>query len=322
MLEIELTRFGEDGFVVHFDKEGHEIDALTLGNSLVRISRMTKIICRKKYPDLNFDIVVGSVGPGSFRAQCCILLVAMSPWLVDVSTSVVSEALWAYILKMSSVPKSEKVIDRDENSITLEYEYEKIIDNKKDTVTEREKRRIKMPVESYEMLKDIEPNRQMKSHLDSFIKSVHDDPAIEALGVCTKLEDEDPILSVPKSDFPAILRHPIGEQDEEKADVDEREVEATVNVAVFRDTERKWEFMLDGKRKSAPVTDQNFLLKLKRGEISLRVNDVFDARVKVYKKRDPKSGNWVDDKFEIVELRLPPKQDKERIPWIDDDMDR
>ena len=322
MLEIELTQFGEEGFVIHFGKEGHKIDALTLGNSLVRISRMTKIICRKKYPDLKFDIVVGPVGSGSFRAQCCVLLAVMSPWLVEVSTSVVSEALWAYILKMSSVPNSEQIIDRDDYSITLEYEYEKIIDNKKDTVTEREKRRVKMPFESYEVLKDIDSNKQMKGHLDSFIKSVHDDPAIEALGVCTKLDDEDPILSVPRSDFPAILKHPVGDQNEEKADVDEREVEATVNVAVFRDPERKWEFMLDGKKKSAPVTDQNFLLKLKSGEISLGMNDVFDARVKVYKKRDPKTGNWVDDKFEIVELRLPPRQNREIIPWIDDNKDR
>lgn len=321
MLEIELTRFSEKGFVIHFGKEGHEIDALTLGNSLVRISRMTKIICRKKYPGLKFDIVVGPVGPGSFRAQCYVLLAVMSPWLVEVSTSVVSEALWAYILKMSSVPKSEKVIDMDDNTITLEYEYEKIIDNKKDTVTEREKRRVKMPIESYEMLQDIEPNKQMKNHLDSFIKSVDSDPSVEALGVCTRLEDEDPILSVPRSDFPAILQHPVAEQEEEKPDFDEREVEATVNVAVFRDPERKWEFMLDGKKKLASVIDKNFLLKLKRGEISLRINDVFDARVRVYKKRDPKSGNWIDDKFEIFELRLPPKQYREKIPWIDDDMD-
>ena len=327
MLEIDLTKFDEDGFVLHFGSEGHSIDALILARSLTEISKMTDIICQKAYPDLKFNLVVDSVGSGSFRVRVVTALaVAASLWTYEVSKNVAGEVLSAYFVKMVSTQKEEKITHEDDNNITIDYGYEKIVDESNNQTIERAERRVTMSVESHNTLKAVESNPKMKKHMDNVVRSVKRDSSIETFGICTKLDDTSPVVNVLSSDFPSILQHSIAEMDvetteeneEEEPDVIERDVEAVVRVAVFDSSNPKWEFWLYGKKISAYIVDKNFLDKLNKGDISVGKKDIFKAKIMVYRKRDKTGGIWVDDRIEITELRHIPFNDWEQMSWLDD----
>ena len=322
MLEIDLTGFDKDSFVLHFGRKGHTIDALILAKSLTEISKMTDIICQKAYPDIKFTVVVDSVGSGSFRLKLGVLAAATLFLSSDVMKNVAAEVLSAYVLKITSTTQDEKIVYEDEKNITIDYGYEKIVDENNNTTTERAERRVTMPVDSYGTLKAVESDPKMKKHMDSFVKSVQRDSSMETFGFGAGIEDADPVVNIPKSDFSTILKHSIEKNDDDTIDEDpkvvERNVEAVVRVAVFDRSSPKWEFWLDGKKISAFIVDKNFLEKLNRGDISIGKKDTFKAKIMIYRKREKIGGIWVDDRIEIVELRHIPFYDGEQMSWIDD----
>lgn len=321
MPEIDLTGFDKDSFVLHFGRKGHSIDALILAKSLTEISKMTDIICHKAYPDIKFTIVVDSVGSGSFRLKLGVLAAATLFLSSDVIKNVAAEVLSAYVLKITSTTQREKIVYEDDKNITIDYGYEKIVDENNNTTTERAERRVTMPVDSYGTLKAVESDPQMKKHMDSFVKSVQRDSSMETFGFGTRIEDVDPVVNVPRSDFPTILKHSVEKIDDaidEDAKVIERNVEAVVRVAVFDLSSPKWEFWLDGKKISAFIVDNSFLDKLNRGDISVGKKDTFKAKIMIYRKRAKTGGIWVDDRIEITELRHIPFNDWEQMSWIDD----
>ena len=65
---------------------------------------------------------------------------------------------------------------------------------------------------------------------------------------------------------------------------------------------QKWEFVWNGFRISGPVLDEDFLRKFEKRVISVEEGDMFKATLRVHKDCDRVSGNWLNKKYEIMEI--------------------
>ena len=68
MKVVDISQF-EDSVVLHFDTEGHRINAYTLASTLVSLADAAKAANSALNPGYEVEIVVESLGTGSFRAK-------------------------------------------------------------------------------------------------------------------------------------------------------------------------------------------------------------------------------------------------------------
>jgi hypothetical protein len=68
MRVIDISQF-EDSVVIHFETEGQRINAYTLASTLVSIADAAKAANNNLNPGYEVEIVVETLGPGSFRAK-------------------------------------------------------------------------------------------------------------------------------------------------------------------------------------------------------------------------------------------------------------
>lgn len=314
MTTVDLTNFEEDGFVLHFriseDKIGdnvHKVDAAVLGKTLVSIAAAIRSVGREMYPKFRCEVVVKSVGPGSFRVRLGIEQISAKDWVLGLSSSVIASVISGIIVYHVTTPNSDVSTYRDGDATILEYEHEKTY---QDGSLEKERTTMKlnMPIENPENVDIITKASKAKRHIDSAIKAMNSEPSIEEFGICRGLNDELPALTVPRSSFPSIIEDPEQSQDEEEETVFERVIEdnaeAIVHLAVFERSDHEWEFVWNGVNISASISDSDFFDKLEKGEIAIRHGDVFSAKLKIHQKRKGHDGIWMNHKYEIVELRL------------------
>lgn len=68
MQVVDISQF-EDGFVIHFSTDDRRINAYTLASTLIGIADAAKAANSSINPGHEIEIVVESLGPGSFRAK-------------------------------------------------------------------------------------------------------------------------------------------------------------------------------------------------------------------------------------------------------------
>lgn len=314
MNTIDLTKFEEDGFVLHFgvneDKIGdntHRVDAVVLGRTLVSIAAAIRSVGREMYPKFKCEVVVESVGSGSFRVRLGVRNSTAREWIFGVSGSVISSVAAGIIVYHSTTPNSNVTTYREGNSTVVEYEYERTYEDGK-LAKERTKMKVDMPIESPENVDIITKNSKAKKHIDRAIKAMNSESSIKEFGMCRGMDDTVPALTIPRSNFPTIIEDHNQIQEDKENEVYERvveeEAEAIVHLAVFERSDHEWEFVWNGVNISASISDSAFFDKLEKGEIAIRHGDVFAAKLKIYQKRKGFDGIWMNDRYEIVELKL------------------
>ena len=72
--------------------------------------------------------------------------------------------------------------------------------------------------------------------------------------------------------------------------------------AVFQRGPRKWEFVWNSIRISAPIRDDTFFHKLASREYAFAQGDVLDATLRVYQHRDEITGVFINERYEVVQV--------------------
>ena len=65
---------------------------------------------------------------------------------------------------------------------------------------------------------------------------------------------------------------------------------------------RRWGFVWNGFKISGPVLDEDFLRKLEKRVMSIEEGDMFKVTLRVHQDRHRVSGNWLNKKYEIMEI--------------------
>lgn len=286
MNTIDLSTFDDDGFVLHFGGRTHEVDALTFGNALVSIAEAIRAINQEVNPGFALEIAIDAVGPGSFRARLKTAKKTLKNLFSgniprDIIIGILSTLLW------------EKVISPDEPP--------QIIINDDSVIIEHGSDRIIVPREAYEAKTRIQASPTVNRHIARAMEVMENDPSVESFGIARGLRDPEPVIEFPRSTFPVIRQNALPRPEEGTRYVDQ-DVVISVHKAVFERSARKWEFIWNGFKISAPILDQTFFDRLEARQIAIKQGDAFKATLRVHQAFDKMTGNWLNEKYEVVSV--------------------
>lgn len=284
MATIDLRRFEDDGFVLHFGGRAHDVDALTFGNALVSLAEAIREINQEVNPGYSLEIAIEAVGPGSFRARLKTAKRSLRNLFSGTTARDVIVALFATFLW-------EKVIDPDVPPT--------IIVNVDAVVIEHGNDRIIVPREAFEQKQKVDRSPAVNRHVARSMEILENDPSVTSLGITKGIGDPEPLMEFPRELFPLIRQNsaPPAEAGRRYQDHD---AVLSVHKAVFERSARKWEFVWSGFKISAPILDETFFDRLEARQISLRQGDAFEATLRVHQVFDGLSGTWLNEKYEVI----------------------
>ncbi|MFZ1726706.1 MAG: hypothetical protein WBO29_11040 [Albidovulum sp.] len=284
MTTIDLSAFDDDGFVLHFGGRTHEVDALTFGNALVSIAEAVRAINQEVNPGFALEIAIDAVGPGSFRARLKTAKKTLKNlFSLDIRRDVVIPILCALLY--------DKVINPDQPPQIIVNDYSVIIEHGAD--------RIIVPRDAYEAKKKVEASPAVNRHIAKAMEVMENDPSVESFGIATGLRDPEPLVEFPRSKFPVIRQNAMP-RPEEGSRYEDKDVVVSVHKAVFERSTRKWEFIWNGFKISAPILDQTFFDRLEARTVAIKQGDAFKAVLRIHQTYDKMSGNWINERYEII----------------------
>lgn len=284
MYTVDLLEFDDDGFVLHFGGRTNEVDALTFGNALVSIAEAIRAINQQINPGFALEIAIDAVGPGSFRAR----LKTAKKTLKNLFSANIPRDI---IIALLTTFLWEKVISPDEPP--------KIIVNDNSVIIEHGSDRIIVPREAYDAKAKVEANPTVNRHIARAMEVLEADPSVESFGIAKGLRDPEPVIEFPRWTF-AIIRQNASPRPEEGSRYEDHEVVVSVHKAVFERSTRKWEFIWNGFKISAPILDQTFFDRLEARKVAIKQGDAFKATLRVHQIFDKMTGNWLNEKYEVI----------------------
>ncbi|WGD29686.1 hypothetical protein AncyloWKF20_18280 [Ancylobacter sp. WKF20] len=286
MAAFDLAELRDDSFVIHFGGEAHDLDAETFSNTLLALAATVEAINSIINPGFSAELRVEEVGPGSFRVRLRKTTASLKNLFSDRRVEAIILSLVASLLydalKGGAPPP---VIVVNTNEVIVEYQGNTVV----------------VPRVVYEAKAKVEKSTEVRRGLTRTIEAVEKDPRVYSFGITADLSDPVPLIEIPRAKFLQVKEHLQPLPDTERRFVDE-ETRVVVHKAVFEKSGRKWEFIWQGRRISAPISDMAFFDSLKSRTISIAQGDTFDAVLRIYQSRDPFSGVWMHDSYEIVRM--------------------
>ena len=287
MRTTDLTKFDDDGFVLHFGGRTHEADAFTFGNALVSFAEAIQSINREVNPEFKIEISIDSVEHGSFRVCLKSIKKSLKSLFGEASRHVVVSLLASYLLeKKAEGSDGSPKISVDEDAAIIEIGEERII----------------VPLEAYEAREAVEKSKDLNRSVARAIEIIHADPSVDEFGISRGLKDPEPVLNLPRSSFPMILQNAVSSPSEGDSRYEDRDALVSIHKAVFERSRRKWEFIWNGFRISGLITDREFFDRLERREVSIRQGDIYEATLRVHQARDRMTGSWLNERYEITKM--------------------
>jgi len=298
MAEIDLRELPADEFVIHFGGPSNEIDALTFANALIGVAGAVREITRQLHPELEIELLVDGVGPGSFRAKLRTGAKKAGRLFVVGAVNVSLGVLASFIYDKLANHTQEIIVQGDV------------------VIIEQGNDRIILPKTIWDQKQRLPNPAQVDVHVAKTFRAVQDDDAITNFGLFRHLKDDRPLTLIPRDSFP-ILAEPMGEDRKERRHLDDR-ASLTIVKAVFERGGRKWEFVWNGLKLSAPISDPTFFDRLASREIWLAQGDQMDATLRVHQRYDDVSGVYINERYEIVEvLGITHKGTPQALPLAD-----
>lgn len=284
MTTTDVRQLQDSSFVFHFGGRPNEIDAITFGNALVSLAEAVRAINARVNPGYSLEIAIEAVGPGSFRAKLKTAKKSLknlfsASIIGDIAIGLLTTILWEKVIS----PDDPPTIIVQTDAVVIEYGADRII----------------VPKDVFEAKAKVERDPTVNKHIAKAMEVLDADPAVTSLGITTELRDPDLVAEFPKAVFPVIRQHALATPSD-KSRFDDTNAVLSVHKAVFERSTRKWEFVWQGFRISAPILDDTFFDRLEAREISIRQGDAFEAKLRVHQAFDALSGTWLNDRYEVI----------------------
>jgi hypothetical protein len=130
---------------------------------------------------------------------------------------------------------------------------------------------------------------------------VDEDPAITSLAISPEGgPSQPPPPEIPRERFAAL---PTFLADES---LNERELIETTDLEILRAilerSTRRWEFVWNGMKVSAPVTDEHFYDDFFAHRITIAPGDALRVRLRIRQRRSPDLGIFMNSSYEVIEV--------------------
>jgi hypothetical protein len=283
MATISIEQF-EDTVVIHFETADSRINAYTLASTLVAFADAAKAANATLNPGAEIEVVVEALGQGSFRALLRTIYSRSRNLLANqLVVGVVIGVIGNYIY--------ERTLSLDDK-VSVEIKTEEVI-------IQRGQDRVVVPRTVYDATRKAEKNPEFVGALARTFDAVAKDEEVQAIALVPRIDSPSPEIPIPRESFRALASETY--LDEETRVVQER-AELHIIKAILDKSKRKWEFIWQGFRISAPVTDATFYVEFFAHDITLAPGDTLDVTLSLFQKRDPDTGIYTNSGYEVVRV--------------------
>lgn len=292
MRVVNISKF-DDSVVLHFETEGHRINAYTLASTLVSIADAAKAANSALNLGYDIEVVVEAIGPGSFRAKIkAIYTASKNLFSRETAMAVILGVIGNYIYERTfSVDDSVKVeIHTDE------------------VIIERGDERIIVPRVVYDATRKAEKNPQFVQAVNKTFEAVASDERISGIALVPELDSAPPEVVVSRE---TIQRMPLDLLPDPTTRPIEEQCKLQILKAILERGRRKWEFIWRGVKISAPVLHEAFWEDFIAHSITIAPGDILKVRLNIKQVLDPKTGIYINDSYEVIHVYehiLRPKQ--------------
>ena len=274
----------EEEFVVYFGSKQNRINAYTLASSLVSIADALKSANSLINPGYNVEVVVEAFGEGSFKVNVRTLYNgAKNLFSTDNLKAITLSVIAAYIFQLTLAQEIEINIIVNDDQVIIEQGVKKII----------------VPREVHEHVKAVEKSEKFRQSISRTFEAVEKDKDIESLGITPNMDDDIPLISVPRSKF-SFLSDPPEILENQRHIVEDADL--SILRAILERGTRKWEFVWRGIKISAPVLDDSFFNDFFAHKITIAPGDSIEVSLKIYQTRDQDTGIFTNNRYEVVEV--------------------
>jgi hypothetical protein len=231
-------------------------------------------------------VVVEGLGSGSFKARIrTIYQGARNLFSDNTLRAIVIAVISNFIYEHTLAPDSR---------VDVRVQTDEVVIEQGDT-------RIIVPRNVYDATKEVENSPKFRQGVSQAIRALEEDNAIHSFGFSADTGEPRPPLEIPRKRFaglPAFL----GDDDPAK----QRELLETTNLEILRAilerSKRRWEFVWNGMRISAPVSDQAFFDDFFAHRITIAPGDALRVRLRIKQRRAPDIGVYINEEYEVVEV--------------------
>ena len=140
------------------------------------------------------------------------------------------------------------------------------------------------------------------------------DSSVTSFGFAQDLESTDYLFIEGRDNFKSYCEINI---EEEFSRTEIHSVTLRLLKIILEKGSRKWEFVWNGIKISAPITDDNFWEDLRTGKVQISHGDSMDVQLKIHQKKDPYADVFLNDKYEVVRVDKYHKALKQKDDFFD-----
>jgi hypothetical protein len=267
----------KDEFKIKFDGQLHQIDANTLINSLINLSTIIQEVNTELHTNQKIEIKIKALDQGSFDIHCHLVqgisaFLPTVPLIAQVSSiENIKTIIDAFVslLNLKKLLKGEKPNQVNEDGDNLSIE-----NSRGDTIV------VFRPV--YNM---YEKNPAINNALSKSFESLQSEPSVTDLKILTT--EETVLFSASRNEFGEMASK------NEALTANTQSIiknGVTLNIfkLIFENRKNKWDFLYEGNKISAQISDDSFFDRIDNGEsfskgdsliVNLQIDQTFDQAV-------------------------------------------
>lgn len=283
MTTIDCRNFG-DQFVIHYGGEFHRVNAYTFAASLIALSDAIRNSNYIVNPGYEIEIVVEALGPGSFRTRIRAIQKGVSNlFSAQDAKPIVLGIVAAIIYEHTFAPDTSPIINVDENTVIIEQGNQKII----------------IPRDAQEYYEEVRKSEAVNNNIGRAFTALERDESVSDFGITNKIDDEEPLIKIPRSQF-ALLSGELAITEDSREIIERTHVQ--IVRAILERSKRRWEFVWQGVKIAAPVTDDEFYKDFFAHRITIAPGDSLEVNLKIVQKRDPDTGIYTNSSYDVIKV--------------------
>ena len=281
--EIDLRKF-EDVFFLYFGVDEHHISAETLANSLLNFTNGLKRTDNLINVGHELEIIVEALEDGSFKVKLRQVRKSLKNVFSKENVTALSISLLACAIWDFSNPDAKVTITVNTNEYIVETKDERII----------------LPREAEKYINSVKSDESIKKSIEKTFEALDSDKKIQSFEISKKdtKKRKDRIV-IDRPNFQNLKAINQSEIDEKTKVSDETLI---IIKAILEKGKRKWEFLMDGNRISAPIIDEIFFDEFIAHKITIGPGDALKVKLLTTRKLDPKINLYVNSKYEVIEV--------------------
>ncbi|RNC64435.1 MAG: hypothetical protein ED859_18480 [Desulfuromonadales bacterium] len=284
---MSLVKVEESGesIVLYFGGEFNRINAYTLASVLTNIADAAKAANSAINPGYEIEVVVEALISGSFKAKIRSLYRgAANLFSSETAKAIILGVVSNFIYQHTIAPDSNLVINVTEAEVVIQHEDKTVV----------------IPRIIHDAIQKVEKSPQFRKGVGQAIRAIEEDPEIESIGFTRDVYDRQPDILIPRdrlANLPTFLND---------TDGGSRELVEITDVKILRAilerSRRRWEFVWNGMKISAPVTDERFYDDFFAHKITIAPGDSLRVSLKIWQKRTPDVGIYINHTYEVIEV--------------------